>query len=66
MTKPEHPAALTAAQIEQVMAEMQYFIDHPPIQQRRWVEKGRTWLLVLQQARAHLLTQAASEDIQQT
>lgn len=65
MTKPEHPAAITAAQIEQMMTEMQYFIDHPRIQQRRWVERGRTWLLVLQQARAHLLTQAASQDSQQ-
>jgi hypothetical protein len=38
-----------------MMAEIQHFIDNPRIQQRRWVERGRTWLPLLQQARAYLV-----------
>lgn len=58
----DHPMSVTVAHLEQMMAEIQHFIDHPRIQQRRWVEKGRTWLPVLQQARAHLLAQAGADN----
>lgn len=63
---PEHPAAVTAAHLEQIMAEIQHFLEHPRIQQRRWVEKGRGWIPILQQARAHLLAQAGRSEVAQS
>lgn len=55
-----HPNARTIAAIEKMMEEMQYLVDHPRMQQRNWVAKGREWLPVLEHAREDL-----QRDVQQ-
>lgn len=58
-----HPAAVTAAHLDVMMADIQYFLAHPRIQQRRWVEKGHSWMPLLQQAKAHLLALASAPPV---
>lgn len=38
----------TAAALRAIIEEIQYLIDHPRIQQRRWVASGKKWLPVLE------------------
>jgi hypothetical protein len=56
---PEHPAARTIADVDTILSEIQYFLDHPRTQQNQWVAKGQTWKPILQQVKADL--QAESE-----
>lgn len=37
-----------------IIEEMQYLVEHPRIQQKTWVAKGRVWLPVLQNAKEDL------------
>src|SRR5437870_1579091 len=55
---PDHPAARTIAELEKMLIEIQYFLDHPRTQQNQWVAKGHTWKPILQQAKAELQTEA--------
>src|SRR5690606_29387185 len=57
-----NPKARTAAAIEKMMQEMQYLVDHPRMQQRNWVAKGREWLPVLQQAQEDLQSDVQQHD----
>lgn len=56
----QHPNARTVEAIEKMMEEMQYLVDHPRMQQRNWVAKGRVWLPILQHAKEDL-----QRDVQQ-
>lgn len=42
--------ARTIAAIQKMIIEMQYLVDHPRMQQRNWVARGREWLPVLHHA----------------
>jgi hypothetical protein len=44
----------TVAAVRRVIEEMQYLVDHPRIQQRRWVASGKNWLSILQIALGEL------------
>lgn len=44
----------TVEAIERMIQEMQFLVDHPRMQQKRWVAMGRTWLPTLYQAREDL------------
>jgi hypothetical protein len=41
-----HPNARTVEAMEKMIAEMQYLVEHPRIQQKTWVASGRRWLPV--------------------
>lgn len=58
ISMPEHPASRTIADLNKMLAEIQYFLDHPRTQQNQWVAKGHTWKPVLEQAKADLSTEA--------
>jgi hypothetical protein len=47
---PNSPNARTVAALQKMIIEIQYLVDHPRMQQRNWVAKGRTWLPILQHA----------------
>lgn len=36
------------AELEQMIKEMQYLVDHPRMQQRNWVASGKRWLPILE------------------
>ncbi len=44
----------TVTAIETMMQEMQFLVDHPRMQQRNWVAKGKEWLPILQHAKEDL------------
>ena len=50
----KHPAERTIQDLETVMEEMQFLVDHPRMQQKRWVAKGKVWLPILQNAKEDL------------
>lgn len=57
-----HPNARTIAAIEKLMNEMQHLVDHPRMQQRNWVAKGREWLPVLQHTKEDLQREVQQND----
>lgn len=57
-----HPKARTIAALEKMIEEMQYLVEHPRMQQRNWVAKGRIWLPVLQHAKEDLQHEVAQQD----
>lgn len=44
----------TIEALETMIAEMQFLVEHPRMQQKRWVAKGKTWLPVLHNAKEDL------------
>lgn len=38
----------TLGELEQMIKEMQYLVDHPRMQQRNWVASGKRWLPILE------------------
>jgi hypothetical protein len=58
----DHPNARTVAAIEKMMSQMQYLVDHPRMQQRNWVARGREWLPVLEHAKQDLQREVTSQD----
>ena len=52
----------TIAALEKMMQEMQHLVDHPRMQQRNWVAKGRVWLPILQHAQEDLQREVAQQD----
>lgn len=59
----DHPNKRTISALDKMMEEMQFLVDHPRMQQRRWVAKGKEWLPVLQHAREDLQRGAAPHDL---
>jgi hypothetical protein len=57
-----HSNARTIAAIEKMMNEMQYLVDHPRMQQRNWVAKGREWLPVLEHTKEDLQREVQQND----
>ena len=57
-----HPNARTVSAIEKMMEEMQYLVDHPRMQQRNWVAKGKEWLPVLHHAKEDLEKEVQQHD----
>jgi len=57
-----NPNARIAEAIEKMMNEMQYLVDHPRMQQRNWVAKGREWLPVLQHTKEDLQREVQQND----
>ncbi|MGB7340752.1 MAG: hypothetical protein WBC91_17775, partial [Phototrophicaceae bacterium] len=49
-----HKNDRTIKALDNVMEEMQHLVDHPRMQQRNWVAKGKEWLPVLQHAKEDL------------
>lgn len=49
-----NPNKRTIAALEKMMQEMQFLVDHPRMQQRNWVAKGREWLPILRHAKEDL------------
>jgi hypothetical protein len=60
--------ARTIAALEKMISEMQYLVEHPRMQQRNWVAKGRAWLPLLRHAIEDLSKQpeAAKEGTEMT
>ena len=50
----EHPNKRTLDELEQMIKDIQYFLDHPRTQQNRWVAKGTTWIPLLKHIREEL------------
>lgn len=50
----EHPSKRTLDELEQMIKDIRYFLDHPRIQQNRWVAKGTTWIPILERTREEL------------
>jgi len=46
-TSNEH----VADQLSEIIEQIEYFIEHPRIQQKRWVARGKEWLPTLRHAR---------------
>ena len=44
----------TLEALETIIDEMQYLVEHPRIQQKTWVAKGKTWLPTLHHAKEDL------------
>jgi hypothetical protein len=57
-TMPDHPATRTITGLDTMLAEIQFFLDHPRTQQNQWVAKGRIWKPVLEQAKMDLAAEA--------
>jgi len=57
-----HPNARTAEAIEKMMQEMQYLVDHPRMQQRNWVARGKEWLSVLRHTQEDLQREIQQSD----
>ncbi len=55
---PDHPATRTITGLDTMLAEIQFFLDHPRTQQNQWVAKGRIWKPVLEQAKMDLAAEA--------
>lgn len=51
----DHASKRTIAALEKMMQEMQFLVDNPRMQQKRWVAMGRTWLPILNDAKEDLL-----------
>lgn len=49
-----HPAARLVAALAKMREQMQFLVDHPRMQQNRWVARGREWLPILEQAQTDL------------
>ena len=50
----DHRNKRTIIALDTVMEEMQYLVEHPRVQQKTWVAKGKTWLPILQYAKEDL------------
>ena len=46
----QHQNARTIEALQKIIETMQYYVDHPRIQQRNWVASGRQWLPTLHHA----------------
>lgn len=42
--------------LEKLIHEMQYLVDHPRIQQKTWVANGRKWLPILHRIKGEITT----------
>jgi len=58
-----HPNQRTVEAIDKMMEEMQYLVDHPRMQQRNWVAKGKVWLPILEHAREDLQREVDQNDL---
>jgi hypothetical protein len=58
----EHPNKRTVAALEKVMEEIQFLVDHPRMEQRNWVAKGKQWLPILQHAKEDLQREVNQQD----
>lgn len=54
MKVSNHPNTRTVAAIEKMIEDMQFLVEHPRMQQKRWVAKGKEWLPILEQAKEDL------------
>ncbi len=50
----EHPSTRTLDELDQMMKDIQYFLDRPRTQQKRWVEKGATWIPIIERTKKEL------------
>jgi hypothetical protein len=57
-----HPATRTANELETVIKQMEFLVEHPRIQQRNWVANGRNWLPILRTARIDLVSSTTAHD----
>jgi hypothetical protein len=57
----DHASKRTIAALEKMMQEMQFLVDNPRMQQKRWVAMGRTWLPILNDAKEDLLRLGQSD-----
>nr|WP_139088723.1 hypothetical protein [Oscillochloris trichoides] len=60
---PEHPSKRTLADLETMIKDIQYFLDHPRTQQNRWVAKGQSWIPILEHAKEDLQSEIEHYDI---
>ena len=54
--------ARTVAALEQMIEDMQFLVDNPRMQQRRWVAKGKEWLPTLHNAVEDLQQDVSQQD----
>jgi hypothetical protein len=59
----EHSAARTVAALAEIIEVMQNLVNHPRVQQRRWVALGKTWLPILQHAKEDLEREVTQYDL---
>jgi len=50
----EHPRTRTLDELDQMMKDIQYFLDRPRTQQKRWVAKGATWIPIIERTKKEL------------
>jgi hypothetical protein len=60
---PEHPSKRTLEDLDAMIEDIQYFLDHPRTQQNRWVAKGHTWLPILERTKEDLQSEIEHYDI---
>lgn len=60
---PEHPSKRTLEDLDLILKDIRYFLDHPRIQQNRWVSKGHTWLPILERTKEDLRSEIEHYDI---
>lgn len=59
----KHPYTRTIEALEKIITQMQYLVDHPRMQQRNWVARGKEWLPVLHHAKEDLSQETSQHDL---
>jgi len=60
MNDSRTPNPNAVAALERILREIQYLTEHPRIQQRTWVARGKEWLPLLQIVHSELTGQPAT------
>jgi hypothetical protein len=58
----DHLTSRLISELEKLMEQMQYLVDHPRMQQRNWVAQGKVWLPILGHVKTHLLAEKKDSD----
>lgn len=58
---PAHPNERTIEALKRMVAQIEYLVQHPRIQQRTWVANGRDWLPILHHAIEDLTEQGNTQ-----
>jgi len=58
----KHVNQRTVEAIDNMMQDIQYFLGHPRMKQRNWIEKAHDWLPALQHAKEDLQREVHQQD----